>query len=304
LDDRVWKNVSIALGVICALLIGVAGALLIVGGHKTGSPADSQQPTASQIASGPTSSGSSSGPSGSSSATTPGPTTGPGVVAPTAITFSNLALDSAKDPLGTIRTFTFQTNGAGSIVANVTKVSKGGYVKLCLSVDGSKPYCLINRPNSGVAITTAKSDPTPNTWTITLVGYAASHPTVDITLGWTTSTPQITLTHARFQGNNGTSTAATDALGGLTATFKPRGVGTFTFQATWTIVSTDASMLLSDISSSPAITLDQRKFTGVDHITPVFTANVDNTKSYQVKLLNTGASSSDRPDLTAQISFP
>jgi hypothetical protein len=303
LDDRVWKNVSIALGVICALLIGVAAALLVVG-HKTGTPGDTQQPTASLVASGPTSPGNSNGPTDSSSPTPAGPTTGPGVVGPAAITFSNLALDSAKDPLGTIRTFTFQTNGAGSIVADVTKVSKGGYVKLCLSVDGSKPYCLINRPNAGVAITTAKSDPTPNTWTVTLVGYAASHPTVDLTLGWTTSTPQITLTHARFQGDNGTSTAATDALGGLTATFKPRGVGTLTFQATWTIVSTDASMTLIDVSSSPVITLDQRKFTGVDHITPVFTASVDNTKSYQVKLVNTGPSSSDRPDLTAQISFP
>jgi hypothetical protein len=36
----------------------------------------------------------------------------------------------------------------------------------------------------------------------------------------------------------------------------------------------------------------------------VFTANVDGTKSYQVKLVNTGAASTDRPDLTAQISFP
>ncbi len=303
MDDRVWKNVSIALGVICALLIGVASALMIVG-HKSGTSGDTPQPSASLVASGPTSSGISTAPSHSSSPGPSGSAAAPSAASPAVVTFTNLALDSAKDALGTVRTFTFQTNGVGTIVANINKISKGGYVKMCLSVDGSKPNCGINRPNHLLTIPGAKSDPTPNTWTITLVGYGASHPTVDVTFGWTTTTPQITLTHGRFQSNNGTGTAATDALGGLTASFKPRGVGTLNFQATWTIVSTDASMTLSDVSSSPAITLDQRKFTGVDHITPVFTANVDATKSYQVKLVNTGASSTDRPDLTAQISFP
>jgi hypothetical protein len=302
LDDRVWKNISIALGVICALLIGVAGALLVVG-HK-GNPSDTPTPTPSLVASGPTSSSGSSTPS---SSVAPGPTgSAPvqGAVAPATITFSNLALDAAKDPLGTIRTFTFTSNGAGAIVADVTKISKGGYVKICLSVDGSKQNCLINRPNQTIGFTGAKSDPTPNNWTITLVGYSTSHPTVDVTFGWTTSTPLITLTHGRFQGNGGTGSTAKDALGGLTAAFKPRGVGTLNFQATWTIVTTDASMSLLDVSSTPAITLDQRKYSGVDHITPVFTASVDNTKSYQVKLVNTGAVGTDRPDLTAQISFP
>jgi hypothetical protein len=304
LDDRVWKNVSIALGVICALLIGVAAALMVVG-HKSGTPGDTTQPSASLVASGPISSGTSNTPSNSSS---PGPTGSAtaksGAASPTLISFSNLGLDAEKDPLATTRTFTFQSNGVGDIVANVTKISKGGYVRMCLSVDGSKPSCGINKLNHGLSMPGAKSDATPNTWTVTLVGYKTSHPTVDVTLGWTTATPQITLTHGRFQGNNGTSTAATDALGGLTATFKPRGVGTLNFQATWTIASTDASMSLSDVSSSSAISLDQRKFQGVDHITPVFTANVDGTKSYQVKLVNTGAASTDRPDLTAQISFP
>ncbi len=304
MDDRVWKNVSIALGVICALLIGVAAALMVVG-PKSGTSGDTPQPSASLVASGPTSSGESITPSDSSS---PGPTGSAtarsSAASPALISFSNLALDAAKDPLGSTRTFTFQSNGVGDIIASVTKISKGGYVKMCLSVDGSKPNCPINRPNHLLIIVGAKSDATPNTWTLSLVGYGTSHPTVDVTFGWTTTTPQITLTHGRFQGNNGKSTAATDALGGLTATFKPRGVGTLNFQATWTIVSTDASMSLSDVSSSPAISLDQRKFQGVDHITPVFTANVDGTKSYQVKLVNTGAAGTDRPDLTAQISFP
>jgi hypothetical protein len=303
LDDRVWKNVSIALGVICALLIGVAAALMVVG-HKAGTSGDTPQPSASLVASGPTS-GESTPPSNSSS---PGPTGSAtarsGAASPVLISFSNLALDAAKDPLGTTRTFTFQSNGVGDVVANVTKISKGGYVHMCLSVDGSKPSCANNRPNHLLTLPGAKSDATPNTWTLTLVGYSTSHPTVDVTFGWTTTAPQITLAHGRFQGNNGKSTAATDALGGLTATFKPRGVGTLNFQAAWTIASTDASMSLNDVSSSPPISLDQRKFQGVDHITPAFTANVDGTKSYQVKLVNTGAASTDRPDLTAQISFP
>jgi hypothetical protein len=305
LDDRVWKNISIALGVICALLIGVAGALLIVG-HKGGTPTDTSAPTASLIASEPTPSGSAdAGPSGSASLTTPGPTTAPGTtVSPATVTFSNLAIDAASDPLGTTRTFTFQSNGAGPVIPTVTKISKNGWVHICLSVDGKKPYCLNNRANKGVGFSGAKADAAPSTWVVTIIGYKTSAPTVDVSFTWPTSSPQITLTHARFQGTGGASTAAKEALGGLTATFKPRGVGTLNVQATWTIVSTDASMTLSDVTSSPGVTLDQRKFTGVDHIVPAFTANVDATKTYQMKLVRTGADSTDRPDLTAQLSFP
>lgn len=303
MDDRVWKNISIALGVICALLIGVAGALLVVG-HKTPAPTDTSSPTASLIAAGPSSSAASIAPSESGSPSPSQPVATPGAAAAASISFTNLALDSSKDSLGTIRTFTFQSDGAGAVVADVTKISSGGYVKICLSVDGSKPNCLINRPGKTIGFSGAESDPTPNTWTVTLVGYASSHPTVDVTFAWQTSHPQITVTHGRFQGDDGKRTTASDALGGLTATFHPRAVGVVNVQAEWTIATTDAAMTLSDVTSTPALTLDQRTFTGVDQITPVFTANVDSTKTYQVQLVNIGASSTDRPDLTAQISFP
>jgi hypothetical protein len=306
LDDRVWKNISIALGVICALLIGVAGALLLVT-HKGGTASATPTPTPSILAAESTPPTSSSSPSSNPSGIVISqPTPAPGTTSPATVSFSNLALDSSKDTLGTVRTFTFQSTGAGPVVPTVTKISKNGYVHICVAVDGGKPYCLNNRPNKTVGFSNAKADAAPSTWVVTMIGYGTSHPTVDVSFTWPTTSPVITLTHGRFQGtpSSGTSTATSDSLGGLTATFKPRAAGQLSVQATWTIVSTDASMTLSDVTSSPFVTLDQRKFTGVDHITPPFTANVDGTKSYQLKLVRTGADSSDRPDLTAQISFP
>ena len=54
MDDRLWKNVSILLGVACALLIGIAGALLIVGHKSGGSTSPTDTPSASEVASAPT----------------------------------------------------------------------------------------------------------------------------------------------------------------------------------------------------------------------------------------------------------
>ena len=310
MDDRVWKNISIGLGVICALLIGAAGVILAVG-HKPGTPQDTSGPSATIIAAGPSVSSGTSGPSITTSPGTPAPNTtptiAPGTAAPATVTFSNLALDSANDVkagLGFKRTFTFQSNGPGAVVPYVTKISTNGYVQMCLSVDGSTPNCPINRPGKGLTIAGAKADKSPNSWTVTLVGYKASRPTVTVSFTWPTSAAKITLAHGRFQGNLGKVTSASDALGGLTATFKPRDTGTLDVQATWTIVSTDATMTLQDVSATPAVMIDERKFAGVDHITPEFTSNVDATKTYQVKLVRTSVDSTDRPHLTAEISFP
>ena len=302
MDDRVWKNVSIALGVVCALLIGVAGALLLVG-HKGGTADATPTPTTTNAGSGQTPHGSpNSSPSSSGTPAVSGP------VSAATIVFSNLALDSDKDPLKTVRTFTFTSDGTGNVTPKVTAISKGGFVKMCFAVhDGIHKDVAANCHIGGLGTLphfSSAADATPDTWTITLIGYSTSKPTVTVSFTWPTSSPSINLNHARFQGNNGTSTAATDSLGGITATFQPRSAGTLNLQATWTLATTDASVTLIDTTVNPAATVGQHQYTGVDHITPAFTASVDPTKTYQIKLIRTGADSTDRPDMTAQIAFP
>src|ERR1035437_8913450 len=112
-DDRIWKNLSIVLGIVCAVLLGIAGALMVV--HKDGSSGPTSSPDSSAISEGtqaPTdgSGGPVSQPPGSSSPGPSGtlaPTPKLGPSSPATITFSGLALDAANDKSGTVRTFTF-----------------------------------------------------------------------------------------------------------------------------------------------------------------------------------------------------
>lgn len=308
MDDRVWKNLSIGLGVVCALLIGVAAALMIVGhkgGAATATPTTTAT-TATEVASVPTDPTKSLPPSPGSSPTVSGPTHAPGAVGPATIEFSNLALDSEKDPLMTKRTFTYTSDGGGAFSVATTQISKSGYVRLCYKDDDGKKAvtkCVIN--GAGKMASLSKTATAGNhTWTVTIVGYKASKPTVSIAFTWPTSSAVIKLSDGRFQGTSGPSTAASDALGGITAIFRPRAIGALSVDAVWTLATTDATMTLLDTTSSPALTVEQREYQAVGSITPKFTANVDPTKKYQVKLVRTGSDSSDRPDLTCQISFP
>jgi hypothetical protein len=294
-DERIWKNTSIVLGVVCALLIGVAGALLVVG-HKSGPSTAASESPSGEVAVGtatPRVTGG-TGPS-VSHAPTKGPTPTPGKPSPATITFTGLGLDSGT---GNARTFTFTSNGAGPATYSVTKISSGGTVKMCASVDKSAFQCQVGISGRLPNFPKGVSDPTPNEWVVTLIGYRTSAPTVDVTFTWTTSSPKITLTHGRFQG-----TGASDGLNGFSATFKPRSAGSVNVQATWTLVNAKASMTLLDATTAPSVTVDSREYDGVTYINPAFTANVDPTKTYLVKLRNTSADS-QHPDLTAQITFP
>jgi hypothetical protein len=301
-DDRIWKNVSIVLGVVCALLIGVAGALMIVG-HKAGSTSPTTAPSASEAAAA-SSSGSAATPSGSaqvSATPVPGPTGTPGPISPATITFSGLGLDALNDTAGTARTFQFVSDGAGSVTFAITKISAGGTAKLCIKVDTGAFTCQVGGTGKLPNFPKGKSDPGHNTWTATLVGYGASKPTVDVTFTWPTASPKITLSHARFQGSS--SPGVSESLNGFTATFQPRAGGTVNVQATWTVITTDANMTLLDDTSPPSVTVDQRTYKAVTYINPAFSANVDATKTYTVKLRDASADS-QRPDLTAQVTFP
>ena len=303
MDDRIWKNLSIALGIVCAVLLGIAGALMVV--HKDGSSGPTSSPDSSAISGGtqaPTDGsgnpvsqtpGGSQGPSGS-----PAPTPKLGPSSPATITFTGLALDAANDKSGTVRTFTFVSQGAGPATASVTKTSKGGSTRMCFKVDSGAPACKIGAlPNflKGLA------DPGGNTWTVTVIGYGNSAPTVDITFTWPAITAKMTLNHGRFQGSSSPNVA--EALNGFSATFKPRAAGPLNVQASWTTITTDVEMTLSDVTTPPAVAVDHRQYSAVAYVNPAYNYNVDPTKTYLLKLTNTSADS-QRPDLTAQITFP
>jgi hypothetical protein len=299
-DDRVWKNISITLGVICALLIGTAGALLIVG-HKSGSATTTPSATASQVAVGSPTHSASIGPSVSSVPSTPGPTPTPGVASPAKITFTNLGLDAEKDLQGNPRTFSFTSNGAGPVNGAVTKVSSGGSFRMCIFADGDTKheYCRLNSgPGKTYKLPTSTSDPTPNVWTVTLIGYGNSHPTVTVSFSWLTSSPSVKLSYGRFQG-----TGASDADNGFTASFTPRANGAVNVSANWSAATADAAITLLDTSTTPAVTVGQVPYTQVTQISPPFTSNVDQ-KAYEVSLKRTSVDGPERPELTAQISFP
>ena len=302
MDDRIWKNISIVLGVVCALLIGVAGALMIVG-HKDGSSPDTSGPSASEVAGGPSASPAAPGPSGSleASPATAGPTPTQGPVSPATITFNDLGLDALTDTTGSARTFQFVSDGAGSVTFAVTKISAGGTAKLCIKVDTGSFTCLIGGAGKLPNFPKGKSDPGHNTWTATVVGYGSSKPTVDVSFTWPTASPKITMSHGRFQGSS--TSGVSESLNGFTATFKPRANGSVNVQATWTGVTADASMALQDTTTQPAVTVDQRAYKAVTYVNPAFSAKVDPTKTYVVKLRNTSADA-ERPDLTAQVTFP
>jgi hypothetical protein len=300
-DDRVWRNVSVVLGVVCAVLIGVAGAILIVD-NKNGSTPTSG-PDSSDLATATTSEGPGSVASaslGTISAPTPSPTPGEPAAAAT-ITFNQMKLDATNDTKGFARTFTFITDGPGPVTWAITKNSAGGTSRMCAKVDNSAFTCKVGGLMSSKGAMSDSTPDKPSTWTVTFLGYGNSAPTVDIAITWPTTSPKITLTHGRLQGSS--TEGVSEFLNGFTATFKPRAAGVLNVQASWTIITADIGVSLSDTTSTPAVTVDDRQYKTAQYLTPAYTFNVDATKTYTVKLRNESADSG-RPDLTAQITFP
>jgi hypothetical protein len=225
----------------------------------------------------------------------------PGPISPATISFSGIGLDAGNDADATGRTFQFVSDGAGSVVMSVTKISAGGTAKLCIQVDAGAFACQVGYPGKLPNFPHGTSAPGHNTWTATLIGYGTSKPTVDVTFTWPTASPKVTLSHGRFQGSS--SPGIAESLNGFTATFQPRAGGQVNVQATWTVITTDASMTLQDDTTPPPVTVDQRAYKAVTYINPAFSANVEAGKTYVVMLRNSSPDSQG-PDLTAQIEWP
>jgi hypothetical protein len=299
-DDRVWKNVSIVLGVVCAALIGIAGALMIVGNKSASGPTEpGSSLTADATPTPSTASPSVIVPSGSPVATpTPTSSAPVGNASPATVEFQSMQLDAEKASGASARTFTFTSDGQGPVTVSVTKTSAGASTRLCLKVGTGKFACKVGRlPN----FLTAKADGPHDLWTVTLIGYAATKPTVNVTFTWPAVAAQMTLSHGRLQGS--ATAGIPESLNGFSAVFKPRSAGVLNVQASWTVITADIDLALSDATTPPAVTVDDRLFKGVTYINPAYTYNVDPTKTYLIKLRDKSPDSG-KPDLTAQIAFP
>jgi hypothetical protein len=301
-DDRVWKNVSIALGVVCAALIGIAGALMIVGNKGGSGP--TQPPQSSLVAGDDTPSASPSAsetivPSGSPGE--PTPTASPTQVTdaqPATVQFQGLKLDAEKASGASARTFTFTSDGAGPVKIAVNRTSAGASTRLCLKVGTGKFACKVGTlPN----FNTAKADGPHDNWTVTVVGYGSTSPTIDLSFTWPTLAPQVTLGHGRLQGSS--TAGVSEALNGFSVAFTPRKAGQLNVQASWTVITADIDVTLLDDTTPPAVTVDDRLFSGVTYLNPAYTYDVDPAKTYLLKLRNKSPDSG-KPDLTAQIVFP
>jgi len=294
--DRRRRAAALALGILCALLIGCASS--------TATPTAKVSPSASHSASLTPTPTTKPTPTPTAKPTAK-PTTAKPTAKPTAgtipiarVTFNNMELDALGDPNHHSRTFTFQTDGKGPVSVEVVK-SKGGATRLCLSADGGTASCHYGK-TPGFPLATATT--AHSTWTVQVISAGnATTPIVDVAMSWPTYNPKITLTHGRLQGS--TTTGVPDELNGFSVTFKPLGAGNLAVSAHWTTIITDIDVMLANVSSSPSVNLNEKQYKGVGKISPAYTHAVDQSKTYRFSLRNLDADNY-RPDLTADISFP
>jgi len=312
-NDKTWRNVSIALGLMCVVLIAVAGVLLASGGNSPSPTATgtliaslATQTPGGSTAGTPTTGTQTSGASNTAThslAPSPKPTASPNPTQaqPTAsITFNDMMLDAQGDPHATARTFTFVSDGPGPVSAMVTRSSSSSAsVKMCIKIDAGAQTCTAAGVKPGFGF--AYADRPHDLWVVTLMGVGAATPTVDVTFSWPTGGPSITLAHGRLQGSS--SPGIPESLNGFNATFKPRGGGAISVGAAWTVIVTDVDLGLADVTGTPASNVDEVQFHGVQAIDPPYTHSVDAGRKYKVMFRDLDADSR-RPDLSATISFP
>lgn len=211
-----------------------------------------------------------------------------------AITFSDLMLDSATSPAHAARTFTFTSDGPGIVTASIVSTSPTDSTTLCIKVDSGHDLCQSGAtPELSEAATWAHSY-----WTVTLVSANAATPTVDVAMTWPADHPSISMAHGRFEGSPNP-----DSLRTLTATFKTRSAGPLSLSAAWPSATADATLTLTDISSSKELALDSKSYTSAGSIAPGYAHVAAAAHTYRIVLYNESAYRG-LTDLAATIAFP
>ena len=318
---RRWRNVVLVMGLVLAVMIGATGSILSStadGGPAQvaaaspslalPSPAGSPTATLISIPSAPTPSENSSPTgaaptpgvtAGESPAPTPTATPAPlatGNAAPATLTFRDLMLDSAADPGGLARTFTFTSDGPGSVSAQVVTAAPLANSKMCIQANGDPQRC---KTGATPGFVTVAPNGNHAQWTVTLIATdAGSTPVVDVAFTWRTNAPAITLSHGRLQG-----APNPDSLRGVTVTFTDRAAGSLSVATSWAPSPVDASLTLADVTSGPGSKVDGTSYAAAASITPAYTHAVKARKTYELALRNTGADDG-RSDLSITIAFP
>jgi hypothetical protein len=285
MTEAQWRTIAIVLAVVLAVLVGIVFVTSLPSGSSGPTPSPSAASAAPSIggASGsPASSEPSVAPSAvgstapSASAST-GPSASP-TVPPTAgfaqITFTDFRLDANADPAGKARTFTFKTDGPGTVTAKLTAKSPQGTSRFCLRVGASAPLCRNWSSGTLKGTTSAKNQ---TTFVVTLRGVGIATPTVDLALTFRSKTPSVTVTNARFDGTAG----AAEGYNGLNGRAKIRSGGEISVTADWGGKPFDYTYSLVDLAEPSAGGVFPGNGTGIDRTDPATP-----THSYGFSLVN------------------
>jgi hypothetical protein len=302
LGRRFGKRAVVVIVVVC-LLIGSAGVARILLGTAPGSTPGAGQATATATVSAALSAaGTSAALTETSSAAAQATATHEAVAtaihqtSPTAaITFNDLVLDPSVDKPSAPLTFSFVSDGPGSVSVQVVSSTAMNSTKLCLAVDGAAAACV-----SGVAPAFPAEIATTDhsRWTVTVASADEGTPAVDVAFSWPTRNAVMVLTNGRFQGSPNP-----DSLRSMTATFTARAAGAFSLEAAWPPVAVNATLTLSNAAGSGQSVVDKVGYSDRTSLIPAYVHPVDAGKVYRVELMNDSPDSL-RPNLTATIAFP
>jgi hypothetical protein len=305
MTEAQWRSVAIVLAVVLAVLVGTIVVTGLPGGSAgptaspsiaivspstgaSGSPGASTQPSGGSNAPGSTapSASASAGSSASPSASpTPVPTAGLAQVR-----FTDVRLDATGDPDGKARTFTFKTDGPGTVTAKLTAKSPQGTTRFCLKVGASTPLCRNWASGTLKGITSSK---TQTTFTITLRGVGIATPTVDLALTFRAKSPSVTVTNARFDG----TATESEGYNGLNGRARIRSGGQISVRAEWGGHPFDYTYSLVDLADPSGGGVFPGNGTGIDRTDPATPAH-----DYAFSLVN-GETGFGRTPLTLTIAW-
>ena len=246
MNDR-WRSIAIVLALVLALLGGIAAAVVLVGGPG---PAVLPSPTTAAGASSSPSAGASGlpssappSPTGSAPAVSPTPVPSPTPQANlTTIVFTSMKLNAQKGAnFGLGRTFAFQTEGPGKVVAAFKPTVTSGKTVACLKPAGGSANC---RTGTTETLTYTTSRAGKTNWTATAIGSGADAPTLDITLTFGAAHPSVTLTNGRFDGT-------AFPYDGATFRLTARSSGSIVVKANWGAHPFDYALLVEPASTPP-----------------------------------------------------
>ena len=296
MTEERWRNVAIGLGVVLAALVVIIVATSLPGGSSSPTAAPSGGSAASATGT-PAASSSAAAPANSPSGVptpSPSPTATPSPKpsgAPTAglatITFTDFKLDATTDSTGKARTFTFKTDGPGSVTAKLSAKSPQGTSKFCLKVGGGTPVC---RTFAGGTLTGTTSAKGKTTFTVTLIGSGSATPTVDLALRFRALEPSVALTNGRFDG------ASDTGYDGMRFRVKVRSGGSLSTKARWK-TAYDYAYSLVDPTNPGGAQNATGNGTGLDR-----TDSVAPSRTWGVTLLNT-TTASGRVPLTMTVAW-